>query len=83
MWISGARRLGIVPFPDELGRGLAVVPYDLGWPGEFMTLASRIEAALGSVAVGIDHIGSTSVPRVSSRRIASTYRFESTTSMRT
>jgi hypothetical protein len=31
MWISGARRLGIVPFPDELGRGLAVVcPTTLG-----------------------------------------------------
>lgn len=51
-----------MPFPDELGRGLAVVPYNPGWPREFSALALRIEAALGSVAVRIDHIGSTSVP---------------------
>ncbi|MFD7161645.1 GrpB family protein [Kribbella sp. NPDC059898] len=51
-----------MPFPDELGAGVTVVAYDPAWPGEFTTLAERIEAALGPRALTIDHIGSTSVP---------------------
>ncbi|MGH3783446.1 MAG: GrpB family protein [Pseudonocardiaceae bacterium] len=51
-----------MPFSDELSRRLTVLPYDPGWPRDFITLTSRIEAALGTVAVRIDHIGSTSVP---------------------
>ena len=57
----------IVPFPDELGRGLAVVPCNPGWPRESSALALRIEAALGSVAVRIDHIGSTAVPGLAAK----------------
>jgi len=56
-----------VPFPDELGRGLAVVAYDPRWPGEFAALASRIQIALGSAAVRISHVGSTSVPRLAAK----------------
>lgn len=41
---------------------MAVVPYDVEWPDAFLALAGRVEAALGSLALEVDHIGSTSVP---------------------
>lgn len=50
-----------VPFPDELASGLAVVAYDPEWLREFRALASRLQAALGSLAQGVDHVGSTAV----------------------
>lgn len=37
-------------------------PYDPQWPVEFVRLQRKLEAALGDLAVRIDHIGSTSVP---------------------
>jgi GrpB-like predicted nucleotidyltransferase (UPF0157 family) len=52
----------LVPFPDELARGLAVVAYDRRWPGDFAVLARKLEGALGTVAVRVSHVGSTSVP---------------------
>jgi GrpB-like predicted nucleotidyltransferase (UPF0157 family) len=61
------RKLDRVPFPDELARGLAVVPYDIRWPGEFAVLARRVGSALGPVAVKVDHIGSTSVPGLAAK----------------
>ena len=33
-----------------------------GWPAEFRRIAERLRKALGSVAIRIDHIGSTAVP---------------------
>jgi GrpB-like predicted nucleotidyltransferase (UPF0157 family) len=56
-----------VPFPDELARGLAVVAYDPGWPGDFVALARRIQDALGLVAVRVSHVGSTSVPGLAAK----------------
>jgi GrpB-like predicted nucleotidyltransferase (UPF0157 family) len=56
-----------MPFSDELERTLAVVPYDPRWPDAFEVLASRAESALGSVAVRVDHIGSTSVPGLAAK----------------
>lgn len=56
-----------MPFPDELARGLAVVPYKPGWPDDFVTLAGRVKAALGPLAVAVDHIGSTSVPGLAAK----------------
>ena len=56
-----------MPFPDEMARGLAVVPYNLGWPDDFVALAGRVKAALGPVAAAVDHIGSTSVPGLAAK----------------
>jgi GrpB-like predicted nucleotidyltransferase (UPF0157 family) len=56
-----------VPFPDELARGLAVVTYDPRWPADFVTLAGRVTAALGPMAVRVDHVGSTSVPGLAAK----------------
>jgi GrpB-like predicted nucleotidyltransferase (UPF0157 family) len=57
----------VVPFPDELARGLAVVTYEPGWPAEFVALASRVTAALGPMAVRVEHVGSTSVPGLAAK----------------
>lgn len=39
-----------------------VIPYDPAWPALFAHQAADLRAALGSVAVRIDHIGSTAIP---------------------
>jgi GrpB-like predicted nucleotidyltransferase (UPF0157 family) len=52
---------GAVPFSDERLQ-VAVIDYRPSWVAEFDTLASELGKALGDDAVGIDHIGSTSVP---------------------
>ena len=39
-----------------------IVPYDVSWPARFEREAARVRAALGDVAVAVEHVGSTSVP---------------------
>ena len=56
-----------MPFPDELARGLVVVAYDSRWPGDFAVLASRLQDALGPMAVRVSHVGSTSVPGLAAK----------------
>ena len=46
-----------------------VCPYDQAWPGLFAALSVRVRDALGSVALRIDHIGSTSVPGLDAKPI--------------
>jgi GrpB-like predicted nucleotidyltransferase (UPF0157 family) len=41
---------------------IVIVEYDPAWPAEFARLRDRAQAALGEVAVRIEHVGSTSVP---------------------
>jgi GrpB-like predicted nucleotidyltransferase (UPF0157 family) len=50
-----------MPFPDEVAP-VVVVDHDPAWADAFAALAGRLAVALGDLAVGIDHIGSTSVP---------------------
>jgi GrpB-like predicted nucleotidyltransferase (UPF0157 family) len=40
---------------------IEIVPYHNEWPEEFRAIAARLRAELGSLALRIDHIGSTSV----------------------
>ena len=40
---------------------VTVVPYDAAWKSAFETIKREIEVALGSLALGIEHVGSTSV----------------------
>jgi GrpB-like predicted nucleotidyltransferase (UPF0157 family) len=42
-------------------RGPKIVPYRDGWPQDFAVVSERLHGALGSQALGIEHIGSTSV----------------------
>lgn len=48
---------------------IRIVEYDERWPVEFAELGSRLRSALGSVALRIDHIGSTSIPRLAAKPI--------------
>jgi GrpB-like predicted nucleotidyltransferase (UPF0157 family) len=44
-----------------VAEGVVVVDYDADWPGEFSKIGVRLRNELGSVALRIDHIGSTAV----------------------
>ena len=41
---------------------IVIVEYDPAWPSEVVHLCDRAQAALGDVAVVIEHVGSTAVP---------------------
>lgn len=47
----------------------AVVEYDPAWPELFAALARELRAALGGVALRIDHVGSTAVPGLAAKPI--------------
>jgi len=46
----------------KAGDPVRIVPYDPTWPHLFARQGGDLRAALGRVAVRIDHIGSTAVP---------------------
>ena len=46
-----------------------VVEYIPAWPSEFAVIARRLRKCLGPLAVRIDHIGSTSVPRLAAKNV--------------
>lgn len=55
-----------MPFPDESGP-LAVLDHRPEWAAEFERLAGVLRAALGTQALSIDHVGSTSVPGLAAK----------------
>jgi GrpB-like predicted nucleotidyltransferase (UPF0157 family) len=48
---------------------ITVVSYDPVWPELFRQLGAQLRAALGGVALRIDHIGSTAVPGLAAKPI--------------
>ncbi len=46
-----------------------IVPYQAGWPAEFLSIASSLRQGLGILALRIDHIGSTAVPGLAAKDI--------------
>jgi GrpB-like predicted nucleotidyltransferase (UPF0157 family) len=48
---------------------IIVVPYDPLWPQRFAEQARTLREALGDVALRIDHIGSTSIPRLAAKPV--------------
>ena len=46
---------------------VVVVPYDAGWKTAFEAIRKEIADALGDLAVGIEHVGSTSVEGLSAK----------------
>jgi GrpB-like predicted nucleotidyltransferase (UPF0157 family) len=48
---------------------IRIVPYQPTWPAEFLALGAALRAALGNLALRIDHIGSTSVPGLAAKDI--------------
>ena len=48
---------------------VVVVPYDPQWPRDFEAIRRELAEALGDLALGIEHVGSTSVPGLSAKAI--------------
>jgi GrpB-like predicted nucleotidyltransferase (UPF0157 family) len=48
---------------------LVVVGYDPAWPQTYERWRRRVAAALGAIALGIEHVGSTSVPGLAAKPI--------------
>ena len=48
-------------------RRVTVLPYDSRWAVEFLQIKSELEAALVELAIGIEHVGSTSVVGMSAK----------------
>jgi GrpB-like predicted nucleotidyltransferase (UPF0157 family) len=46
-----------------------IVPYDPTWPNRFAALGASLRDALGSGAIAIHHIGSTSVPGLAAKDV--------------
>ena len=46
---------------------VTVVPYDATWKSDFEAIKAEIEAAVGDLTVGIEHVGSTSVEGLSAK----------------
>jgi GrpB-like predicted nucleotidyltransferase (UPF0157 family) len=48
---------------------LTIVPYNATWPEQFRAIGAALQAALSSLALRIDHIGSTSVPGLAAKDV--------------
>jgi GrpB-like predicted nucleotidyltransferase (UPF0157 family) len=48
---------------------IAITAYDPVWPALFEELAARVRAALGDKALGVEHVGSTSVPGLAAKPV--------------
>jgi GrpB-like predicted nucleotidyltransferase (UPF0157 family) len=55
----------MVPYQDKV----VIEDYNPSWPSWFEQDRTRIEAALGSTALAVDHVGSTSVPGLPAKPI--------------
>ena len=53
----------------QSGRMITILPYTSRWPEEFNQIKEQLAAALGPLALRIDHIGSTSVPGLGAKDI--------------
>jgi GrpB-like predicted nucleotidyltransferase (UPF0157 family) len=72
-WEDGSRedevRAAFVDGMPRLRGRVVLVEYDPAWPGLFEREAARIRAALGDGVVGLEHVGSTSVPGLAAKPI--------------
>jgi GrpB-like predicted nucleotidyltransferase (UPF0157 family) len=55
--------------PVVLNGTILLAPYDPAWPQHYHRLETRIREALGTRAVLVEHVGSTSVPALSAKPI--------------
>jgi GrpB-like predicted nucleotidyltransferase (UPF0157 family) len=55
--------------PDEADPAVRMVDADPTWPVRFAAEAARIRAALGPVALRVNHVGSTAVPGLAAKPI--------------
>lgn len=50
-------------------RAIVIVDYDPSWPERYELERERLRAALGAIAIRIEHIGSTAVPGLAAKAI--------------
>ena len=50
-------------------RNIVVLPYDEKWKQAFKEIKNELDAALGSLAISIEHVGSTSVEGLAAKPI--------------
>ena len=55
--------------PAPLNGMIQLAPYDCRWPEQFAAQAARVRAALGGLALDVQHVGSTSVPGLSAKPV--------------
>ena len=48
---------------------IVIVDYSLAWPLEFERLRDRAAAAVGDIAIAIEHVGSTAVPGLAAKPV--------------
>ena len=63
------RRITVGPPPKQMSGKIALVDYHPAWPLLFAREHERIKSALGSKALAIEHVGSTSVPGLPAKPI--------------
>lgn len=51
-------------------RLIRIAPYDADWPRQFAEVGGALQRALGASALRIDHLGSTSVPRLAAKDVS-------------
>jgi GrpB-like predicted nucleotidyltransferase (UPF0157 family) len=56
-----------IPMKQERAAKVVVLPYDAAWKCAFEAIRSEIADALGALAIGIEHVGSTSVEGLSAK----------------
>jgi len=54
---------------DRVDPAVRIVPYDAGWPARADEELRRLKEGLGSVAVRLEHVGSTAVPGLAAKPI--------------
>ena len=50
-------------------RNIKVLPYDGSWKDDFRQISDELQNALGSLALGIEHVGSTAVEGLSAKPV--------------
>ena len=60
---------GVIGGPTLHDDTIRLVEHDSAWPERFEREAARIRATLGPAALGVDHVGSTSVPGLAAKPI--------------
>lgn len=52
-----------------MSEGIVIVSYDETWPATFAEIGTRLRQELGTIALRIDHVGSTAVPGLAAKPI--------------
>jgi GrpB-like predicted nucleotidyltransferase (UPF0157 family) len=66
---AGKAGAGLVGEPPKRWEKIVVEEYDPGWVGRFEAAGSALREALGGLVVGVEHVGSTSVPGLAAKSI--------------